>query len=146
VTLNLSNVTGQATILWNTGATSSTLANVPAGSYNAVISDDAGCLTVVNVVIDQSSEIILSAIDKVNPDCPNDQKSISNDAEGGSGEYDTHGAQAPQEVLLITCCCRNVQCCYYRWCRLYFTQSIILNSNDNEKPDLKLKLPIFHWQ
>jgi hypothetical protein len=88
VTLNLSNVTGQATILWNTGATSSTLANVPAGSYNAVISDDAGCLTVVNVVIDQSSEIILSAIDKVNPDCPNDQNgSISNDAEGGSGEY-----------------------------------------------------------
>jgi hypothetical protein len=88
VTLNLSNVTGQATILWNTGATTSTLANVPAGSYNAVISDDGGCLTVVNVVIDQSSEIVLSAIDKVNPDCPNDQNgSISIDAEGGSGEY-----------------------------------------------------------
>jgi len=140
VTLNLSNVTGQATILWNTGATTSTLANVPAGSYNAVISDDGGCLTVVNVVIDQSSEIVLSAIDKVNPDCPNDQNgSISIEAEGGSGEYgytwstgatgsSVDGLAAGTYSVVIT---DGAGCTS--------TQSIILNSNDNEKPDLKLK-------
>lgn len=146
ITLDLSNVTGNADITWNTGATTPTLENVAAGSYSAVIQDEAGCLTVVNVVVSQPEEIILGTIESVKPLCPQDNTgSIVVNAEGGAGEfsYEWNNGQTGNTVTDLPAGVYSVEITDGTGCST--VKDIILNSQDTEKPDLRLKtteLPI----
>jgi len=140
ITLDLSNVTGNADITWNTGATTPTLENVAAGSYSAVIQDEAGCLTVVNVVVSQPEEIILGTVESVKPLCPQDNTgSIVVTAEGGAGtfSYEWSNGQTGSSITDLTAGVYSVEISDGTGCST--VKDIILNSQDTEKPDLRLK-------
>ncbi|MCI5055978.1 MAG: T9SS type A sorting domain-containing protein [Flavobacteriales bacterium] len=51
ITLNLSNVTPPYSILWNTGDTTATLNNLPAGTYVVDVADSSGCNVVDTFVV-----------------------------------------------------------------------------------------------
>lgn len=140
ITLDLSNVTGTPSILWNNGETSATLENVPAGSYSATIRDDGGCLTVVNVVISQPSEIILSSVDQTNPACPQETTgTITVNAEGGAGNYSyawSNGATG-NSIEGLAAGVYTVTIADGSGCDV--VKEVHLNSSDTEKPDLRLK-------
>jgi hypothetical protein len=44
--------------LWNTGSTASTLANLPAGTYSATITDASGCTTTVSAAVAQPATVL----------------------------------------------------------------------------------------
>ena len=140
VTLDLSNVTGTPSILWNTGATSATLEDVSAGSYSATIQDEAGCLTVVNVIISQPDEIALSAISSNGPQCPQDETgTIEITAEGGSGTftYLWNNGSTESSIDGLSAGIYTVAITDGSGCST--SKEINLKSQDTEKPSLKLK-------
>lgn len=140
ITLDLSNVTGQATITWSNGATTSSIENVPAGSYSAVISDEGGCLTVVNAVINQPSEISITDTETIQPSCPDDQTgSIEITVEGGKGSYgySWNTGQSGNKIEGVAAGTYTVQITDESGCTV--SKDIVLLSTDTEKPDLKLK-------
>lgn len=140
VTLDLSNVTGTPTILWNTGATTATLTDVSAGSYSATIQDEAGCLTVVNVIISQPDEISLSSIVSNGPLCPQDNTgTITVEADGGEGTftYAWSNGETGNAIEGVNAGIYSVIITDGSGCST--TKEINLKSQDTEKPSLKLK-------
>ena len=140
ITLSLSNVTGTPSILWNTGATTSSLENIAAGSYSATIKDDGGCLTVVNVVVDQPSEIILSSVDQTNPACPQETTgSITVNADGGSGNFNYVWNTGTTGNNITGLAAGNYTVTITDDSGCDVVKDIHLNSNDTEKPNLRRK-------
>jgi len=146
ITLDLSNVTGTPTILWNTGETTPSLENVGAGTYSATIQDEGGCLTIVNVVVAQPDEITLSSIESNGPQCPQDAEgTITITAAGGNGDFEylwSNGATG-NTIDGLAAGIYSVVITDGSGCAS--TKEVNLNSLDTEKPTLKLKttdLPI----
>ena len=78
---------GSYTYLWSpTGDQTSSVENLPAGSYTVLVTDDAGCEANETIIIGVPSQI--SIIPSVsNADCGNDNGLISVTATGGDGNY-----------------------------------------------------------
>ena len=74
--------------LWSTGDTSSAINNLSAGIYSLTVTDFADCVSSVDVVLEEPSELDASGI-VVNPTCAAIcNGSIDLDISGGTGPYD----------------------------------------------------------
>ncbi len=56
-------------IIWSTGATTNTVASLPAGTYSVTITDDQGCSATSSVTLNDPPAISIS-IDPINASCP----------------------------------------------------------------------------
>ena len=84
-TVNVNGGTGTIYYNWSTGGNTSSI-TAGAGSYSVDISDDAGCLTTLNVNITEPSPISMAVQDQTLPDCSN-QGSLTVEADGTSGPF-----------------------------------------------------------
>lgn len=61
--LEVHNGNGTYTFLWNNGATTQNLENIPAGEYSVEISDGINCMLFVSgIVVGESTEIVISGV------------------------------------------------------------------------------------
>ncbi|MCB0704520.1 MAG: T9SS type A sorting domain-containing protein [Saprospiraceae bacterium] len=72
--------------LWNNGAPGATLANVPAGNYSVLITDNNGCTKVTPFVVQQPSPLVSSAIVN-NENCGGADGTIILQPQGGTYPY-----------------------------------------------------------
>ncbi len=72
--------------LWNTGATTTTLTNIPSGNYSLVITDANGCLAQSSIVIIEPLPIVLT-FDVTNTDYGMNNGSATALVAGGTGPY-----------------------------------------------------------
>lgn len=98
--------TAPYSVLWNTGATSDTLLNMPAGTYTAAITDANGCVVGVSLTITQpASALAVNASVTANVLCFGDATGSANaTASGGTSPYQfswSHGANTASVSGLI---------------------------------------------
>lgn len=86
----VSNGTQPYTYLWNNGATTSTLLDMPAGTYTVVVTDDAGCVASATGMITQPDEFIVTPI-VTNPECLSQTGSVLYSFSGGTTPYPNAG-------------------------------------------------------
>ena len=79
---------GTFTYLWNTGATTQTVPNLPAASYAVTITDGNGCTATASAIITNASGPTASIASSTNIDCFGQSTgSITASATGGNGGY-----------------------------------------------------------
>ncbi|MEZ4957557.1 MAG: SprB repeat-containing protein [Saprospiraceae bacterium] len=77
--------TGQHSALWNNGATSSEIGNLPAGNYTVTITDQNGCFKIADYEIYEPSQLIVSRT-AVDATCFGENSgAISTSISGGTG-------------------------------------------------------------
>ena len=75
------------TYLWSTGDTSTSINNLSSGIYSLTVTDFADCVSSVDVVLEEPSELVASGI-VVNPTCAAIcNGSVDLDISGGTGPY-----------------------------------------------------------
>lgn len=80
--------TAPYTFLWNTGATSEDLMNIPAGDYNVVITDNNGCTTIVNATVSQPDSPLTGTVTETDVLCYGESTgSIDLSVTGGTPPY-----------------------------------------------------------
>ena len=86
--VNLTGGTPEFTFQWNDLAASQTqnLENVGAGTYQLIVTDNAGCIDSVEAAIDEIFSVQVVE-DIVNPDCGQENGSITLTVTGGSGAF-----------------------------------------------------------
>jgi gliding motility-associated-like protein len=99
---------------WSNGDTVEDPANLPAGSYTVVVTDDNGCESDTTIVIDEPAELVATILSTVGVDCDNPTGgSIDLDVSGGISDYsynwsngdtiqDPTGLSAGQYSVVIT--------------------------------------------
>ncbi len=88
VSLSASGGTAPYAYLWNTGATSSSISNIPAGTYTATVTDANGCTSTVNRSVSQPLSALTAAGAQTNINCYNQNTgSISLTVSGGTSPY-----------------------------------------------------------
>ena len=80
---NITSGTAPYTYVWNTGATTSSLSNLTAGTYNLTVSDANNCTSSTNVTVSQPSEIqITTNVANATGTLSNGSASVTNLANG----------------------------------------------------------------
>ncbi len=75
-------------ILWNTGATSTMLNNIPADTYSVTVSDASGCSADTTIIITEPQKVTLTKISQADVVCPRlCDGSAEIQAQGGTGSY-----------------------------------------------------------
>ncbi len=75
------------TFLWNNGATTQTIDNLPVGVYSVTVTDNAGCIRFTSGAVTGPSPITLT-LDAVHPVCAGDSDgAITATAAGGNGAF-----------------------------------------------------------
>ena len=75
-------------ILWNTGATSTMLNNIPADTYSVTVSDASNCSADTTIIITEPQKVTLTKINQADVVCPRlCDGSAEIQAQGGSGSY-----------------------------------------------------------
>ncbi|HSV88699.1 MAG TPA: hypothetical protein VLH61_08660, partial [Bacteroidales bacterium] len=69
ITANISGGFPPYTILWNTGATTPSITNLPAGTYTVEVTDIAGCRSTAGITLTDPSTLVVDFINLVNPIC-----------------------------------------------------------------------------
>jgi hypothetical protein len=59
-TITASGGTSPYTYLWDTGATTTTITNIAAGTYSVTVTDDIGCSVIENVVVSEPTELTVN--------------------------------------------------------------------------------------
>lgn len=87
IALNISGPDAPYTVLWNTGQSTPTIANLPAGTYDVVIRGNSGCQFSKTYSITQPSKIKVNygTVSYIEPNCGSNDGQISPIAEGGTG-------------------------------------------------------------
>ena len=80
--LSISGGSPAYTILWNTGATTNFINNLPAGSYSAMVTDENGCENNVNIQLNQPAEIVPSFTYTINGICSPVTVEFTNTSQG----------------------------------------------------------------
>ncbi len=79
------------TISWNNGMTGTSISGLPAGTYQATLTED-GCTAFLEIVLSQPTPLVVSALNVVNDDC--------SDTATGSASIAIHGGTAPYSINL----------------------------------------------
>lgn len=89
ITLTMAGGSAPYTVLWNNGDQGEALFGLPAGSYSASLTDDAGCTVNIGpLVLEESPEIVIDAT-VIDLACPGDTiGAISLNLSGGTGNFD----------------------------------------------------------
>ncbi len=69
ISLSISGGVAPYQVIWNTGATSTALGNIPAGNYSATVTDAKGCSKVFSAIITQPAPLNSVSIVKIDPTC-----------------------------------------------------------------------------
>lgn len=69
LSVNISGGAPPYQILWNTGATTAALGNIPAGNYAATVTDANGCSRVFSATVTQPPQLAAVSIIKIDPTC-----------------------------------------------------------------------------
>jgi len=86
--ISIAGGTAPLSVQWSSGQTSTSISNIPAGTYTVTVTDVAGCSATYTDVITQPTLLTGSVISVVNVLCHGDQTgSASLSASGGSGNY-----------------------------------------------------------
>jgi len=93
ISLWIEGATPPYTVVWNTGAQGDSIGNLQAGSYTALVSDNAGCDTIVNLVLTEPEALQTFAV--INPPLCYGQAS-------GSIQLTVSGGIAPYSLLWST--------------------------------------------
>ena len=87
INLTTSGGTSPYTFLWSNAATTEDIVNVPAGNYTITITDNAGCIFIDNITIQQTPQIAVSLVSSGNELCGDANGFIDVAVSGGSGSY-----------------------------------------------------------
>ncbi len=74
--------------VWNTGALSQTINNLPLGTYTVTVVDAGGCSATAETTLTQPPPLLVSVNSTTNLDCNNPIGSIDLQVDGGSPSYD----------------------------------------------------------
>ncbi len=72
---------------WSNGAVTEDLANIPAGLYTLTITDNAGCVFIDNITVNQNPQLLISLVNSSNEICGDANGNIDIQVTGGSGSY-----------------------------------------------------------
>lgn len=87
INITTSGGTPPYTFLWSNSATTEDLTNITAGLYTISITDNAGCIFIDNININQNPQLLISLINSSNEICGDANGNIDVQITGGSGSY-----------------------------------------------------------
>ncbi len=106
IELFISGGNGPVSILWNTGATTSQISNLTAGTYSATITDSAGCsVNTGNLIVqNESGTLSLDGVSSFDELCGNSTGSINISVSGGSGpiSYQWSNGSTSEDITNLT--------------------------------------------
>ncbi|WP_460944016.1 beta strand repeat-containing protein, partial [Spirosoma daeguense] len=85
--VTVSGGSGNYTYRWNTGATTSTLSGISAGTYSVTVTDGAGCSNSANVTVNQPTQLVLTAMPTAVKCFGGNDGSATASATGGTSPY-----------------------------------------------------------
>lgn len=134
VTATVTGATGGVNYLWNTGATTATISNLPGGDYTVIVTDAANCMAFDTVGLQQPTALMATVSDVVNVDCPlNSTGSAVVTVTGGTQPYtytwpgggNGTGLQAGTYTVTIA----DANACFV-------TTSVVIASLDTQAPTI----------
>ncbi|MBI5541151.1 MAG: choice-of-anchor L domain-containing protein [Bacteroidia bacterium] len=87
VNITTSGGTPPYTFAWSNGAITEDLINIVAGLYTLTITDNAGCVFIENITINQNPQLLVSLVNSSNEICGDANGYIDVQITGGSGSY-----------------------------------------------------------
>jgi len=78
---------GSKTYSWSNGETTSSINNVPAGTYTVTVTDSEGCSVTAEVIVEQSGAMIMIELDITSESCRGNDGQITAKVTGGQAPY-----------------------------------------------------------
>lgn len=85
--VNITGGNGPFTYNWNTGAVTSSISNLQAGTYNVTVVGANDCIATASVTIAPSTAITVTPVSSTNANCNQADGSATVSASGGNGNY-----------------------------------------------------------
>lgn len=137
--LSPANGIGPYNVLWNNGATGTSIANLCAGDFIATLTDASGCEVVVSGQVTEPSPITVELDNIVSPFCGADSTGLlSVEVSGGVAPYgyDWGGPSGTTSIDSLSAGSYTLVVTDANDCSTSFTQ--VLTATDNEIPQLQL--------